>query len=172
MSQISIHNTAIDMLTDILNSQTINITIYRKCSKIGCANHDIFIIDKNSDFVAQKEYTFLDCNNNKCRADITYKHKSTDEIKYIFEIKKSHYTNENKRLGYNWFEINATDITKKISTNFGVKFECIRWRPCSLCINKNIFDINDEISENIENSDNNTGTYHIKTDNPGVIYWS
>tara|TARA_R110000868_G_scaffold3046_1_gene20517 strand:+ start:543 stop:1604 length:1062 start_codon:yes stop_codon:yes gene_type:complete len=120
----TIHNSAIDLLKFMLNEKD-NIEIERKCMVYGnrCQMVESYSIDKptiHSEII--KEYNF----DAYYRADLAF--NEGGKTKYIFEVWKTHKTQEEDRpSNIEWFDISADEILTCEKNENGIYiFNCCR----------------------------------------------
>ena len=120
----TIHNSAIDLLKFMLNEKD-TIEIERKCMVYGnrCQTVESYSIDKptiHTEII--KEYNF----DAYYRADLAF--NEGGKTKYIFEIWKTHKTDEEDRPSkIDWFDISADEILTCEKNENGIYiFNCCR----------------------------------------------
>jgi hypothetical protein len=155
-SESQIHKMAKIILKKSIE-QKIPIKIYRKC--VRCVNIDESMIDfEKSEFTVLSRVVIehrFEHNNSTKIADVAY--LENECIKYIFEIKNTHKTDEKDR-PEPWYEIDAKSIINgnnnkdsKMNQCHIMNIECIRHQLCKYCI----------INNNVDNKSEN-----------GIIYFN
>jgi len=105
----TIHDEAIRVLKIILLDKSASLIINKPCKLFG--NRCGFVTECELDKLGVNDELIIESNyDHKHRADLAwFRH---GKLYKVFEIKYTHSTEENARLGLSWYELNAEEILK------------------------------------------------------------
>ena len=137
-SESEIHKDGKRLIKKMLDDKE-KLMIWRNCKCCGDDVEVLTLINYTDKMVCREEFTFKH-NSNKRIADVVL--LDDDNINFIFEIFKTHRTDEINRPTDKWCEINADDliINTMEETNRNecgeIEIECVRDILCCECENK------------------------------------
>ena len=137
-SESEIHKEGKRVIKKMLDDKE-KLMIWRNCKCCGDDVEVLTLINYTDKMICREEFTFQH-NSNKRIADVVL--LDDDNINFIFEIFKTHRTDEINRPTDKWCEINAEDLIintmeERNRNDCGeIEIECVRDVLCCECENK------------------------------------
>ena len=151
-SESEIHKEGKRVIKKMLDDKE-KLMIWRNCKCCGDDVEVLTLINYTDKMICREEFTFQH-NSNKRIADVVL--LDDDNINFIFEIFKTHRTDEINRPTDKWCEINAEDLIintmeERNRNECGeIEIECVRDVLCCECENKHKIKLEEKNKDYLE----------------------